>query len=129
MLFWLWCLVFMIYAIGLRMYMKLDFILIVFMNLEVISYLALILYTQLCWGFSATDNWTLPINHAKNTKKKTPIRLGALVQRRPKTLRRENKYPCLSKTENTCEQCVLVVIEARSPGWRWSSIFTYQVYC
>ena len=25
---------------------------------------------------------------------------------RPKTLRRENKYPCLKKAENTCELCV-----------------------
>ena len=25
------------------------------------------------WGFSVTDSWTLPIDPAKNTRKRTPI--------------------------------------------------------
>ena len=38
------------------------------------------------WGFSAANNWTLPIRYAKrHTRRKIPFRSGALAWCRPKT--------------------------------------------
>ena len=74
------------------------------------------------WGFYATNDWTLPIDPAKNTKKGTTFMLGALVWCRPKTLGRENKYPYLKRTENTC--VVFLVVIRSEPSSRWSCINT-----
>ena len=54
-------------------------------------------------GFYATKSKMLPIDHAKNTRKRMPIRSRALVWYRPKTFERENKNPYLNKAENTYE--------------------------
>jgi len=54
-------------------------------------------------GISATDNWALPIDHAKNTEEeRTSFRSGTPVWCRLKTLGHENKYPYLRKVKNTC---------------------------
>ena len=61
-------------------------------------------------GVFRHESWTLPIDPAKNTSNRTPITSGAPVWCRPKTCK--NKYPYLNKTENTCEQCVFVIISS-----------------
>jgi len=48
----------------------------------------------------------------EHRRKRAPITFGAPIWCRPKTLRRENKYPYLSKVKNTCEQYILMIIKS-----------------